>query len=261
MRRRSIRALAWAAMGLLLVLWMGLAEAEIPLPEGAVARLGLGEIRDVKFSPDGRYLAVATSIGIELREAESFELVRFLSGHTGTVTSVAFSPDGSLLASGSWDQTIKLWEVATGQEVRTLSGHSSTVSSVAFSPDGRLLASGSWDGTVLLWDATRFKAPKITSLIFPPTIKVKREQNGLVKFEDPEGNIVQAQFEILEGDPATIQVRPGLSFDPKVQGRTQGSFGFSVIVTKPQTVRLSLTLIDSAGLRSEPYPFTFKAEE
>jgi WD40 repeat protein len=81
--------------------------------------------------------------------------VRTLEGHTSYVTSVAFSPDGKLLASGSdWpDNTIKLWEVATGQEVRTLKGHSCwKVLSVAFSPDGNLLASGSADGTIKLWD-------------------------------------------------------------------------------------------------------------
>jgi WD40 repeat protein len=77
--------------------------------------------------------------------------VRTLEGHTGWVYSVAFSPDGKLLASGSGDHTIKLWEVATGQEVRTLTGHTWNVLSVAFSPDGQLLASGS-DYTIKLWD-------------------------------------------------------------------------------------------------------------
>jgi len=80
------------------------------------------------------------------------QLVRTLEGHTDWVNSVSFSPDGRLLASGSWDKTIKLWEVATGQEVRTIKGHTSGVLSVAFSPDGRLLASGSDDNTIKLWD-------------------------------------------------------------------------------------------------------------
>jgi WD40 repeat protein len=66
--------------------------------------------------------------------------------------SVAFSPDGRRLASGSWNNTIKLWDVATGQGVRTLRGHTDWVLSVAFSPDGRLLASASGDHTVKLWD-------------------------------------------------------------------------------------------------------------
>ncbi len=74
-----------------------------------------------------------------------------LKSHTGWVNSVAFSPDGLLLASGSADKTIKLWEVATGSLVRTLYGHSYTVYSVAFSPDGRLLASAPWQ-EIKLWE-------------------------------------------------------------------------------------------------------------
>ena len=76
-----------------------------------------------------------------------------LEGHSGLVTSVAFSSDSKLVASGSEDETVKIWDVATGQEVQTLEGHSDLVRSVAFSSDSNLVASGSFDETVKIWDA------------------------------------------------------------------------------------------------------------
>jgi WD40 repeat protein len=81
---------------------------------------------------------------------------RFLSilRHNDAVQSVAFSPDGKRLATGSWDRTVKLWDAATGQELLTLKGDLGWVNSVAFSTDGKRLATGSSDGTVRLWDAS-----------------------------------------------------------------------------------------------------------
>jgi len=81
----------------------------------------------------------------------AFSLLRILTGHTSYVLSVAFSPDGLTLASGSHDNTIKLWEVPTGRLLRTLTEHTNYVSSVAFSPYGLTLASGSIDKTIKLW--------------------------------------------------------------------------------------------------------------
>ena len=85
-----------------------------------------------------------------------------LEGHTGSVDSVSFSPDGSTLASGSWDDTVRLWDVVTGSEIRVLKGHTGFVRSVSFSPDGTTLASGSDDGTVLLWELTPPEPPQRT---------------------------------------------------------------------------------------------------
>jgi WD40 repeat protein len=73
------------------------------------------------------------------------------------VISVAFSPDGSILASGSWDNSIKLWDPIRGQELKTFTGHTGGVNSIVFSPDGKLLVSGGFDRTVIVWDVATAK--------------------------------------------------------------------------------------------------------
>jgi WD40 repeat protein len=75
-----------------------------------------------------------------------------LEGHLEMVSVVVFSPDGQLLASGSDDNTVRLWDPATGEPRGTLAGHSHSVSAVVFSPDGQLLASRSDDNTARLWN-------------------------------------------------------------------------------------------------------------
>ena len=127
------------------------------LAEGAKARLGKGRSHEIQYSPDGRHLAVTSSIGIWLCGTATHQEVGTLTVHTGPVSNVVFSLDEGTLVSGNADNTVYLWEVMTDEHKRTLAGHTSGINSVAFSPDGKTLASGSSDETVRLWDAVTGK--------------------------------------------------------------------------------------------------------
>jgi WD40 repeat protein len=143
--------------------WSALAPATKPVTEkvGEVLRrfpLHQGGSASVAISPDGRLAATGDGPGTEpawsvrLWDMSDGHEIRLLQGHTRDVCSLAFSPDGSLLASaGSHDQTVRIWEVATGKELHCLR-HDARVDHVAFLPDGRHVVSGAYDGSLRMWD-------------------------------------------------------------------------------------------------------------
>ena len=103
-------------------------------------------------------LALAVGCGGGITEPDDYDdrsdwFIGTLQGHTGWVYSVSYSPDGSRIASGSGDDTVRIWSAATGAHLRTLDGHMSDVRSVSYSPDGSRIVSGSDDGTIRVWDA------------------------------------------------------------------------------------------------------------
>jgi tetratricopeptide (TPR) repeat protein len=125
-----------------------------------------GVVNSVSWSPDGKRLATGSFDGTaKVWEAAGGRVLFTLKGHTGEVgsvswswldrwlwMSVAWSPDGQRLATGSWDGTAKVWDAAGGRELLKLKGHTDRLWSVAWSPDGTRLATGSSDGTAKVWE-------------------------------------------------------------------------------------------------------------
>ncbi|HWM93847.1 MAG TPA: pentapeptide repeat-containing protein [Thermoanaerobaculia bacterium] len=108
----------------------------------------------VAFSQDAQLLAGAEGRVIRIWEASTGREIRRIGGHKGTVRSIAFSPNGKLLASGSHDNTVRLWEISNGHEIQCFYGHENWIRTVAFSPEASMLASGSHDNTVRLWEVS-----------------------------------------------------------------------------------------------------------
>jgi WD40 repeat protein len=120
--------------------------------------------------------------------------------HNGAVYCSAVSPDGRYIISGSYDHTLKLWDLETGKEVRTFRGHSNWVTSVDFSPQGNVILSGSEDSTLKLWDMETGQCIKTIPLLWKSMeIKPAPHQPGLFAAANANGTVTLFDFsEIIE---------------------------------------------------------------
>ena len=203
-------------------------------PKQPTVRLGKGTISQIAYSPDGKLLGAAGSIGVWLVDAATMKEVGFLESTPDHLTSLAFSPDGKTLAAGSFYKAVQLWDIEARRKIEVLTDHWGRVSSVAFSPDGEYLAASEGRG-IHLWNIQK-KEPitilKQTDPVWNP------EPVSLVAFspvgeivasvEDGDNNNVihlwdaqqQQALGILEGHSAQIWF---IAFSP--DGRTLVSGG------------------------------------
>lgn len=106
----------------------------------------------LSFSADGERLAVAQEWGVKVYEVATRDEKLILKGHTGRVTAVAYSPDGKVIVTSSWDQTVRVWDAASGASRVIFDWGIGKVFSLAFAPDGLRLAAGGENGLIAVWD-------------------------------------------------------------------------------------------------------------
>jgi WD40 repeat protein len=135
---------------------------------------------DILFSPNGKLLAVYGYNQLSLLDIDTEQVVKSFPANDGQITSVAFSVDWKMMASGGVDDTIKVWNLNSGEEIYSFRGHTDDIQSVVFSPDSQKIASGSSDGTIKIWNLSTGKELRtltghgllVTSVVFSPDSKL-----------------------------------------------------------------------------------------
>lgn len=149
----------------------------------------------VAYHPDGKFALYGNNVGVislwnhrTTHEESPFPITRYY--HGGLVTELLFSQDGTRFLSASTDQTIVLWDVASGEAIRTFNGHAGAVNSVVFTPDESQILSGSSDGTLILWDVASGEALRTFSEHTAGVTKVALSPDGKLAYSAAQDGLV-----------------------------------------------------------------------
>ena len=223
-------------------------------------------VLSVAASPDGKYLASGSTKIIKgkyfwnddtycgelfIWDANSGQRLKTLEGHSNSVWSVCWSPDGKYLASGSRDNTVIIWDANSGQRLKTLKGHYWDVRSVGWSPDGKYLASGSYDLTIKIWDANSGQKLKtleghsenVKSVCWSPDGKYLASgsrDNKVIIWDANSGQ----RLKTLEGHSSYVS---SVCWSPDGKYLVSGSYDYTVIIWDAKSGEKLKTLKGHSG--------------
>ena len=218
--------------------------------------VGLFLISDIAISShDSRFVVYAGGLFfrpyIGMSYTDDGDIRGYLIGHTNTVNTLSFKPESSTLASGSDDDTIRIWDLTwdawKSRPVRTLRGHKMDVVSVAWSPDGTVLASGSRDRTVRLWNpdngantaVLRGHTNTVNSVAWSPdgTLLASASNDDTIRIWDPTDT--DSPLYILEGHTSNVNT---LAFHPTEAILASGGSDNTIRLWNPTTGAHKATL-------------------
>jgi cytochrome c len=208
-----------------------------------VLRFHADAVNAVALLGDGRAVTAGADGRIAIWTSGNAQPDAVLDGHTAPIAALAVSPDGSTLASASWDQTIRLWPLAGGAP-RVLEGHTQNVNGVAFAPDGRTVVSVSYDQSVRIWPLAGSPAPTVVTMPSPLNA-VSIGRDGEIAVGGADGKVYFLTAAGAVAGEVTAGPRPVISIAISPDGAwiAAASIGGSVAVIDRKARTLVRTLV------------------